>query len=43
MPHVKLTATWRTAPARVEIQIPGFEKQAVTDFERTYPLKAIES
>jgi hypothetical protein len=43
MPHVKMTASWRAAPAEVEIQVPGFEKQAVTDFERIYPLKAIES
>jgi hypothetical protein len=39
-PYLTLEASWHTAPARVEIQVPGFEKQTVTDFNRAYRLKA---
>jgi hypothetical protein len=39
-PHLTLNASWRAVPARVEIQVPGYEKQTVTDFNRVYRLKA---
>jgi hypothetical protein len=42
-PHLKLDAVWTNEPAEVEIQIPGYRKQLVTDLRRTYRLKEISA
>jgi len=41
MPHLKLETVWIGEPVKVEIQVPGYKRQTVTDFKRTYRLEEI--
>ena len=41
IPHLKLDAVWIAEPAEVEIKIPGYKNQTLTDLRRTYRLKEL--
>jgi hypothetical protein len=41
VPHLQLDTVWIADPAEVQIQIPGYKKQTITDFNRAYRLREI--